>query len=101
VKRCEKCPFKDTCRVPEPRKLGDVALGADMTLTGPTCFNSLNPNGFEINPQGFTVFIRSPTKCQTCGKPGGVPRVDKGLKAGTHCDKCWESLVSEARSRSW
>ncbi len=40
-------------------------------------------------------------RCDTCGNDRGRPRVDNGLKAGTHCDGCWEKMVTEARSRSW
>ena len=38
--------------------------------------------------------------CQECGKPG-KPRVDNGLKAGTHCASCWDELVADCRKRSW
>lgn len=38
--------------------------------------------------------------CQECGKPG-KPRVDNGLRAGTHCDPCWDELVTDCRKRSW
>lgn len=35
-----------------------------------------------------------------CGK-SGTDRFDNGLPAGTHCNKCWEKLISQCRSRSW
>ncbi len=38
-------------------------------------------------------------KC-SCGKEG-TKRVDNGLKAGIHCDKCWEKLILDCRSRSY
>lgn len=40
--------------------------------------------------------------CRTCGTVvGAVPRIDNGIPSGVHCDKCWESLVRDARKRSW
>jgi len=35
-----------------------------------------------------------------CGKPG-TERIDNGLKAGIHCDVCWEKLISDCRMRSY
>ena len=40
-----------------------------------------------------------PKKC-ICGKEG-LLRTDNGLKAGVHCDECWDRIVSECRCRSW
>lgn len=39
--------------------------------------------------------------CQTCGSAPGRPRIDHGLTAGLHCDKCWQELVNDARKKSW
>jgi ribosomal protein L37AE/L43A len=39
--------------------------------------------------------------CQTCKKAKGTRRFNNCLDAGWHCDKCWDRLMSEARSRSW
>ena len=39
--------------------------------------------------------------CQTCKEKEGKPRVDNGLACGTHCDDCFEKMVTDARSRSW
>lgn len=41
------------------------------------------------------------TTCQTCKAAPGIERVDNGVKAGCHCDKCWTHLTEEARKRSW
>jgi len=41
------------------------------------------------------------TLCSSCGRKPGVPRIDNGVAAGSHCDTCWQELVSEARKRSW
>jgi len=38
-------------------------------------------------------------KC-VCGKKG-TERIDNGLKAGIHCDACWEKLISDCRMRSY
>jgi hypothetical protein len=40
------------------------------------------------------------TTCSSCGN-SGIPRIDNGVPAGTHCDTCWQKLVSDARKRSW
>lgn len=39
--------------------------------------------------------------CQTCKQRPGRERRDNGLRAGVHCDECWERMVRECRSRSW
>jgi len=39
--------------------------------------------------------------CQTCGLAAGTPRIDQGLAAGLHCDKCWRDLIADARKKSW
>ena len=39
--------------------------------------------------------------CQTCKAKPGTPRIDKGLSAGTHCDECWEEMITSARQQSW
>jgi len=31
----------------------------------------------------------------------GTPRVDHGLKAGTHCNSCYDRMVREARQQSY
>ena len=42
-------------------------------------------------------------RCQTCGKVGDdvADRTDNGLACGRHCKGCFDTMVSEARSRSW
>ena len=32
---------------------------------------------------------------------GNDSRLDGGLKAGSHCDACWDKMVSSCRSRIW
>jgi hypothetical protein len=39
--------------------------------------------------------------CQTCELEVGQRRMDQGLSSGIHCDKCWNKMISECRSRSW
>lgn len=38
-------------------------------------------------------------KC-SCGEDG-YARIDHGLAAGFHCQKCWEKLVTDCRKQSW
>ena len=35
-----------------------------------------------------------------CGKDG-LPREHHGVKAGIHCDECWESLLDDYGKQSW
>lgn len=39
--------------------------------------------------------------CRTCGIKVGRERLDHGLSCGIHCDKCFDRMISEARSKSW
>jgi hypothetical protein len=48
---------------------------------------------------GVTFVEKASQKC-ACGKPGTM-RVHNRLKAGVHCDACWEKLVTECTQRSW
>jgi len=39
--------------------------------------------------------------CETCKKRPGTKRFDNGLACGTHCDTCFNKMVSDCRSRNW
>jgi hypothetical protein len=50
-----------------------------------------------------TPSVDADTTCSTCKqkKADARPRSDNGLEAGTHCDACWNKMISDCRSRSW
>jgi hypothetical protein len=54
---------------------------------------------------GFVIQVTKAAEhglmCDTCKEHQGVPRTDKGIPAGIHCDDCWKKLVDDARARSW
>jgi len=39
--------------------------------------------------------------CVTCKVKSGIVRTDMGLRAGIHCQSCWDEIVFESRQRSW
>ena len=42
---------------------------------------------------------RETQRCR-CGKPG-TQRKEGGLSCGIHCDRCFDEMVNQCRSRSW
>ena len=55
---------------------------------------------YKLERQWFKGEIEM-VKCQTCGNDKGKPQTDNGLACGTHCNDCFEEMVSKCRSRSW
>lgn len=65
-----------------------------------------NVDNDKMTDAEFREFVRNTlpiveydSKC-SCGKPGRI-RYDNDLKAGYHCDECWNSLLSDARTKSY
>ncbi len=56
---------------------------------------------YNISEEEHQKWERKNRICQTCHKEEGVERVDNGLKAGIHCEKCWIDLIIDAKKRSW
>ena len=58
--------------------------------------------GHTVTKKMLSAFPRRRREvCQTCRKAYGEKRTDNGLGCGVHCDKCFNKMVSEARSKSW
>jgi hypothetical protein len=76
---------------PEYRKIAIQILDSGYDEDGK---NTCSAEAEEKYKQGKLV-----EDC-SCGEPGTF-RFDNGLPCGSHCDKCWERIVTEARGQSW
>jgi len=87
-------PLKSTTRVetvPASNFVGTMAINVDNEGISDAEFRAMFRRTLPI--------VQYDSKC-SCGKPGRI-RHDNDLCAGYHCDECWNSLLSDARSRSW
>jgi hypothetical protein len=59
-----------------------------------------NRDESPIDPDDSCEMIIS-MRCTTCKQKRGEPRIDNGIKAGVHCDECWNKMLIDCRKRSW
>lgn len=71
-------------------------LGESFVLTSDNREKDLK---LEIGQKVKIVPVEKVKRC-ICGATG-EERTDRGLKAGVHCDSCWENMVSDCRKQSW